>query len=156
MKKKYVLPIIIITLYVNQIVNAQCGPNKVAMHICINHKCQSQCLDNSQVSYYQSMGYILGKCPKNNACIGPFVQKEYVVFDETAFIENQPKSFLNIDDIRNSNWQIENNYKISIITSKDESFVVNSYKSCICSIVGWGCRDWDFKCREHCFKICNH
>ena len=28
--------------------------------------------------------------------------------------------------------------------------------SCICSIVGYGCRDLDFKCRQHCYKVCSH
>ena len=139
----------------NQFTQAQCGPNKVPMHICINHKCQNKCVEATQVSYYQSMGYSLGKCTKNNSCIGPIAMKEDISTSEPVLAENHLQSFLNPASTTSPIWQVENNSEKIYSKNNGESFLISSRGGCHCKLYQWGCKDWEYNCIADCYIKCN-
>ena len=149
MKKKYVLPIIIITLYVNQYAYPQSCPNgKVwACRYCgSNGLPECKCVDEKNVTNWQSHVH---------PCRFPQIASELDSSSQSVAFEVSHNIIPNSTETSLFLWQEENNSEGLTNIKKGEAILINTSKGgCACSIVGYGCRDYDTKCRLHCFSVC--
>lgn len=76
------------------------------------------------------------QCPPGYSCVGHHCKK-----NKTS---GYRQGDLNKKNVNSDELNSENNTQETALSS------------CACSVPGYGCADWDIKCRNHCFKVCSH
>lgn len=114
-----------------------------------NKKCLSSCYRSCE------LGWIVSSDRSGQQ---PGVETKEDFFPDSSFsllATDNAGNQLPCSSISNASvWEVQNNSNVRPTSSNGELTVRHS-SSCTCSVVGYGCRDWDFKCRDHCYKVCS-